>query len=263
VIDLHTHVLPGIDDGPPDLEGSLAFVRAAHRGGTRTLVATPHVSTSYRNTSALIAERVEEINDAIAREGLDVRVVAGAEIAASRVADLDPDELRALSLGDGPWLLIECPLSPRATGFDAVVLYLRDAGHRIVLAHPERCPAFQKDPGALRSLVAAGMLTSVTAGSLAGGFGREAARCARLLAEEGILHNVVSDAHDAVKRPPELRPQLLQAGLGGLSEWLVEQVPAAILAGEEVPPSPAATIGAEAPPRRSRAWWRRRRVTQR
>jgi protein-tyrosine phosphatase len=262
VIDLHTHVLPGIDDGPPDLAGSLAFVRAAHRAGTRTLVATPHVSTSYRNTSAGIAERVEELNDAIEHEGLDVRVVAGAEIAASRVADLDPAELRALSLGGGPWLLIECPLSPRATGFDAVVLYLRDAGHRILLAHPERCPAFQKDPDMLRSLVGTGMLTSVTAGSLVGDFGREAARSARMLAEEGILHNVVSDAHDAVKRPPELRPQLLQAGLAELSEWLVEEVPAAILGGDEVPPAPVATIAVKAPQQRSRSWWRRR-VTQR
>jgi protein-tyrosine phosphatase len=262
VIDLHTHVLPGIDDGPTDLEGSLALVRAARRAGTRTLLATPHVSTAYRNTSGEIAELVGELNGAIAEEGLGVQIVAGAEISASRIADLDADELRALALGDGPWLLVECPLSPSATGFAAVVLYLQDAGHRILLAHPERCPLFQKDLDTLRSLVDAGMLTSVTAGSLEGRFGREAARCARTLAEDGILHNVVSDAHDAVKRPPEMRPQLAQAGLAELGEWLVQDVPAAILAGAEIPAAPSVTVPRAVPRQRQRAWWRRR-VAQR
>lgn len=238
MIDLHSHVLPGIDDGPRSLDGSVALARAAHAAGVRTLVATPHVNTSYRNDSHTIARLVDEVNAAITVEGFDLNVVPGAEISASRVADLDPGELSALGLGNGPWLLVECPRRQSATGFDAVVLYLRERGHSILLAHPERCPAFQRDPAMLHALVQAGMLTSVTAGSLVGRFGRPVRRFALQIAAAGMLHNVVSDAHDTHRRAPGLALELEQAGLGGLREWVTQDVPAAVLAGAPIPPAP-------------------------
>ena len=75
-------------------------------------------------------------------------------------------------------------------------------GHHVVLAHPERCPAFHRDPSMLTSLVSAGALTSVTAGSLVGRFGDEVRRFALELVRDGMVHNVASDAHDDVRRPP-------------------------------------------------------------
>jgi protein-tyrosine phosphatase len=257
MIDLHCHVLPGIDDGPETLDGSLALARAAAAAGTRTLLATPHVSHEYRNTARRIAGLVAEVNTAIAANELPLEVLTGAEVAASRIADLDPDELSALTLGGGTWLLVECPLGQRATGFDAIVLYLKERGYGVVLAHPERCPAFQRDPRMLRSLVQAGMLTSVTASSLVGRFGREVQRFAREIAAEGLLHNVASDAHDTARRPPGIGTELEQAGLGSLAAWLTEAVPAAILAGEEIPTRPDAHPLAARGTQRS--WWRRGR----
>ena len=175
MIDLHSHVLSGIDDGPATIEGSVALARAAAAAGTRTLVATPHVSPRYPNDAATIAELVAELNVRLAAEGVELEVLSGAEIAITSVVEIEPSQLARLGLGGGGWLLMEPPFTPIATGLENIASFLQGEGHRILLAHPERCPAFHRDPAMLRSLVASGVATSITAGSLVGRFG---ARCA-------------------------------------------------------------------------------------
>jgi protein-tyrosine phosphatase len=125
-----------------------------------------------------------------------------------------------------------------------------------VLAHPERCPALHREPRLVGSLVRGGVLTSVTAGSLTGRFGGEVRRFARRLVEEGLVHNVASDAHDALRRRPTLGADLREAGLGALAEWLTQAVPAAILSGEEIPSRPKSATTRD--PRTRRMRWRRR-----
>lgn len=240
MIDLHSHVLSGIDDGPETIEGSLMLARAAAAAGTRTLLATPHVSWRYRNDSATIARLVGELNERLRAESLELEVRAGAEVSVSRVADIDPEELGRLTLGGGRWLLVEPPFTDVATGIDAALFELRRRGHGVLLAHPERCPALRRDRRMLEQLVAAGVLTSVTAGSLSGRFGRDARSFALGLARDGLLHNVSSDAHDHERRTPEITMHLEAAGLGGLRHWLTFEVPRAILEGGEIPPPPAA-----------------------
>ena len=239
VIDLHCHVLPGIDDGPETIEESIAIARAAAATGTRLIVATPHVSWRYQNDSATIARLTDELNERLRQEQIAVEIRPGAEIAMTRAADIEPDELTRLRIGDGPWLLLEPPFTPSVTGLDGVVGTLLSAGHRVVLAHPERCPGFHREPSTLESLVRAGALTSITAGSLVGRFGGEVRRFARMLVKRGLVHNVASDAHDTVRRPPGIAAALEEAGLGALADWLARSVPAAILGGEPIPPRPA------------------------
>jgi protein-tyrosine phosphatase len=238
VIDLHSHVLPGIDDGPATLERSVAIVRAAAGTGARVMVATPHVSWHYPNESPTIERLTVELNKRLREEGIAVEIRAGAEIAMTRAGEIDPDELVRLRLGDGPWVLLEPPFTPVATGLEGIVSTLRSAGHRVVLAHPERCPAFHRDPAIVESLGGEGALTSLTAGSLVGRFGGEVRRFARRLVEQGLVHNVASDAHDAIRRPPGIARELDEAGFGELTDWLTEAVPAAILSGEEIPVRP-------------------------
>ena len=236
MVDLHCHVLAGIDDGPQTIDGSVAIARAAAATGIRTIVATPHVSRRYPNQAETIGELVGELNARLTMEALDIRIAAGAEIALTQAIDLTPEQLSALGLGGGPWLLVEPPLTPVASSLDALLLGLQRRGHRIVLAHPERCPAFHGDPQMLGSLVRAGMVTSITAGSLVGRFGSEVRRFALQLAQEDMIHNVASDAHDDARRPPGIMAELEQSGLGPLAPWLTEAVPGAILGGEEIPP---------------------------
>jgi protein-tyrosine phosphatase len=256
MIDLHTHVLPGIDDGPDSIEGSIELARCAVAAGTRTLVATPHVSWSYPNDAETIAELVDRLNARLDTEEVELEVLAGAELAMTRLVDIPPEEISHLSLGSGPWLLVEPPFASALTGLDALVSDLQRQGHRVLIAHPERCPAFHRDPGMLRELADEGALMSITAGSLVGRFGGEVRRFALTLARAGLIHNVTSDTHDTVNRPPGVAAELRAAGLEPLEGWLTEQVPAAILSGAEIPPRPAVEIPDLEPARAP--WWRRR-----
>jgi protein-tyrosine phosphatase len=254
MIDLHCHVLPGIDDGPETLEGSVELARTALAAGIQTLVATPHVNARTPNDAATIAALVERVNERLASEQIELEVLPGAEIAMTQLAEVEPAELARLGLGGGRWLLVEPPFTLVATGLQDLVLGLQRRGHGVVLAHPERCPALHRDRKIVPALADAGILMSVTAGSLVGRFGSEVRRYALALAREGLIHNVTSDAHDSVNRPPGLAQELEQAGLAPLADWLTRLVPEAILADAPIPARPSAA--GERSPRRS---WRLRR----
>lgn len=256
MIDLHCHILPGIDDGPETVEGSVAMARVAAAAGTRTIVATPHVSWRYPNEADTIARLTDELNERLAAEDVGIDVRTGAELAMTRAAEVEPRGLEQMRLGGGPWLLLEPPFTAAITGFDMVVAELQSKGHCIILAHPERCPAFHRDPQALQALVDAGVLTSITAGSLVGRFGGEVRRFAMGLVGKGLVHNVASDAHDRIRRPPGIAAELAKAGLGTLADWLTCAVPAAILSGVEIPKRPEALLVRERRPHRIR--WHRR-----
>jgi protein-tyrosine phosphatase len=248
VIDLHCHVVAGIDDGPRRLEQSLAMARAALSGGTRMMVATPHVSWTYHNRSEPIEAGVAELNRALAGEGIGLEVRTGAEIDASYSSELAEAELGAMRLGGGDALLIECPLTVAAAPLDAIVFGLQRRGHRVVLAHPERSAVIRAQPGRMEAMIRAGAVTSITAGSLLGQFGREVRRFSFWMLEEGLVHNVASDAHDTVRRPPGLRDALMAAaaleapGLAHHVDWLAHDVPRALLDCAPLPPAPAAPI---------------------
>lgn len=250
MIDLHCHVLPGVDDGAPTVEDSLAIVRAAAAEGVKAIVATPHVSARYPNEATTIARLVDELRARLVAEGVSVEIHAGAEISDAAVAQIDPAQLERLRLGKGGWLLLEPPFRPAAPALTRLVDNLLGCGYGVVLAHPERCPAFHRDPAMLESLVRAGVLTSVTAGSLIGRFGGDVRSFALDLAEAELLHNVASDAHDLNRRPPGIAAQLGRTGLADLAGWLTQEVPAAVLAGAQIPRRPAR------PPAGGRGRWR-------
>ena len=241
MIDLHCHILPGLDDGPATEEESLALARAAVAAGTRTIVATPHVSWDYpSNTAAVIADGVARLRLALGEAGIPLQVETGAEVAMTRAAELPEEELLALRLGGpgGTHLLVECPLSPTITGFDRLLSLLRSRGHEILLAHPERCPAFQRDPAAYERLIADGMLGQVTAGALVGRFGKLVQQFGDRLVRDGLAQVIASDGHSADGRRPSIAPELAEAGFGAQADWLARAVPEAVLHGGAIPPPP-------------------------
>jgi protein-tyrosine phosphatase len=245
VIDLHCHLLPGIDDGPATVEDALALARAAAAGGTRTMVATPHIDHQWKVDPGQVGALVEHIREALADAHIELEVRGGGEIALSRLADLDAAQLNAVRLGGGPYILLECPHRPTGGAeFHGFVQRLRARGERIVLAHPERSPAFQRSPDRLAVLVGEGVLTSITAASLLGSFGRAVQSFSLRLLRDGLVHNVASDSHDAARRGPALLAGLRAAerelpGVLDMADWLTRHAPEAILAGTELPPRPA------------------------
>jgi protein-tyrosine phosphatase len=244
VIDLHCHVLPGLDDGPGTMPEAIAMAAAASAAGTATMVATPHIDHHWRVRPEAIPQRAAALQAALDEEGIELQVIVGGEVALSRLVDLSAEQLRAVRLGGGPYLLIESPLDNAAGDFDALLLRIRGRGESIVLAHPERSPLFQQQPERLASLVEEGLLCSITTGSLRGDFGQLVRRFTIEILRDGLVHNVASDSHDHLRRPPGLREALEDLedelpGIAGQSEWLTSLTPAAILAGEPLPPRPA------------------------
>jgi protein-tyrosine phosphatase len=260
VIDLHSHILPGIDDGAPDLDASLALARAAVAAGTTRIAATPHVDSHFMLGADDRDRVIGPLREAIAAEGIGLDVIAGAEIALDRYLDLGEDQLERLRLGDGPFLLLEPPLSSAGGAFDRFLASLLGRGVRMLIAHPERCPYFQRHPERLAELVQAGALAQVTSASLAGRFGATVQEAALHMLAEGLVHDLCSDAHDPVRRGPDLRDGLEAAerelpGAHALADWLAVDVPHAIVTGSEIPSRPPVALERA---RRRRLFGRRR-----
>jgi len=244
VIDLHCHLLPGLDDGPSTIAESIEMARAALDSGTQTMVATPHIDLHWGVRPAVISERAALLREALEQEAIGLEVLTGGEVALTRMADLSALELDELRLGAGPYLLIEAPLSPAAGDFDSLLMRICARGERVLLAHPERSPLFQREPERLVRVLGEGALCSLTAGSLTGQFGEHVRRFTLEILRGELAHNVVSDSHDHMRRPPGLRAafhaaQLELPGIATQVEWFTQLAPAAILAGAPLPPKPA------------------------
>ena len=247
MIDLHSHLLPGIDDGAPDLEHALELARAAADQGTRVLAATPHLRADFPDVHAdELASRCEEVRGAIQEAGIELEIVQGGEAGVMWAVNAGDDELRAGSYGGrGSDLLVETPYGPLGDTFEQLLLTLPERGYRLLLAHPENNPTFQRSPERLHELVGRGVLLQVTARSLIRSDRRRGPRAlAEALVCDGYVHVLASDAHSG----RQLRPPALGAGAAAATElvgeararWLVEDAPAAILAGEPLPDPPAA-----------------------
>jgi len=243
VIDLHCHLLPGLDDGPTSMPEAFAMARVAAASGTTTIVATPHIDHRWGVRPHDLPRRGAALADALREEGIELELRTSGEIAISRLADLSGEELDSLRLGDGRYLLVESPMNPADADFDVLLLKVQERGESIVLAHPERCPLFQRQPERLARCVEAGILCSITAGSLRGDFGERVRRFSLEILGAGLVHDLASDAHDHLSRTPSLAGavEAVEDELPGVSaqaEWLTSVAPAAILAGERPPPPP-------------------------
>jgi protein-tyrosine phosphatase len=231
------------------------LARALHAAGTRTVAATPHVRDDHPFPLRVIGPRVRQLNRLFAHRGIEIEVVAGAEVALSKLTELDDETLGDLCLGRGPHLLVESPYTYAPELLEKVIFDLQARGVRPVLAHPERSPSFFEEPGRLARLVENGVLCSVTAGSMAGTFGGSVRRFSLELFKEELVHDVASDAHGPTGRPLDLRYgfERLDVELPGIAEradWFTVDAPAAILAGEDLPRRPG-------PPQGLRKGWRR------
>jgi protein-tyrosine phosphatase len=256
-VDLHVHLLPGVDDGPVDDAGAVALAAALVADGVATAAATPHLRA--RGPAAVpeeLAERLEHLRGALEAAGVGLEVVAGGEIDLLWALSATDEQLRLGSYGQaGHDLLVETPYGGLAATFEDHLFSLTVRGHRVTLAHPERNPDLQRDPHRLAAIAQRGVLLQVTAGALAGPRRSGSARLARALVAEGLAHLVASDAHDPTgERAPAISAatDIVERLAPGRSGWLTADVPRAILAGAPLPPPPSA------PPAR-RPWRRGRR----
>jgi protein-tyrosine phosphatase len=245
VIDLHSHILWGLDDGASTPARSLEMARAAVADGIRVVAATPHVRADWPTSAAEMERAVEALRAAVEAEGIPLDVRTGGEIDLEQLPRLGPDDLRRFGLAGNPgYLLVETPYVGWPDWLDGRVLELAATGVTPVLAHPERNREVRDDPERLRPLVEGGALAQLTAASLDGRGSRSARACARELLDLGLAHLVASDAHEPRIREIGMSRAAEALGDDALAAWLTEGVPGAIAAGTELPPRPLERVRA-------------------
>jgi len=238
VIDLHAHLLPGLDDGPATLEESVELAQLLAAAGVRTVAATPHVRADYRTAADEVEQGVREVRTALQRAAVALEVLPGAELSFEELGR-PVEELRRFGLaGNQSLLLVETPYLGWPLGLESTLFELRLAGFTVVLAHPERNPDVQGDLARVERLVGSGTLIQVTTSSLAGLFGSQARRTGLELVARGLVHLVASDTHGPDGRSLGAAPVERALGDASLAQWLTEDAPAAIVAGEPLPPRP-------------------------
>ncbi|HEV3459723.1 MAG TPA: CpsB/CapC family capsule biosynthesis tyrosine phosphatase [Thermoanaerobaculia bacterium] len=210
MIDLHCHILPGIDDGPQSLEQAVEMCRLADAAGCEAMVATPHQRKSdwWNCDRAQLAALRRKLQEAV---GPRPRILGGGEIRvdprllAEMLALREDDAEGPLPLAGSRYLLLEFGSEAGLPEAADLVHELSVAGWRPILAHPEFIHWMAAQPAAVAHLVSLGALAQVTAMSLTGDFGRRAQADASRLIDMGLVHFVASDAHDLKRRPPGLR----------------------------------------------------------
>lgn len=247
MLDLHSHILPGVDDGAASLEEALEIARAAVADGTRGIAATPHVRGDYPTGAGQMHAGVAELAAAIGAEGIPLQVYSGGEIALDRLGSLAPDELRRFGLAGSRYVLLEFPYQGWPLDLGQRLFELEMLGLVPVLAHPERSAEVRAAPKRLAPLVDGGALVQVTAASVDGRLGSGTRATALELIQSGLAHLIASDAHTAAVRSVGLSAAAEAIG-GPLGAWLTQDVPAAIVADDPLPPRPPASA-------KRRRWW--------
>jgi protein-tyrosine phosphatase len=235
VIDIHCHILPGLDDGAADVETALAMARLAARGGIEAVVATPHAFDGKYETSRRLAEAaLARLRAAIAEAGIELALYLGSDCHLDeRIFDPARRE-DVLTIAGSRYLLVEFPHALVPPRVEETFFRLHGMGISPVLTHPERNAELQRPDGIARieAWVAGGLFVQVTGESLTGGFGRRSAAVAQALVRRGLCHFVATDGHSSGWRPPILsaaRAEVERLAGPRAAELLFEENPARAL----------------------------------
>lgn len=205
MFDLHCHILPGLDDGPAELDTALQMLVMAHQSGTTAIVATPHlIAGDWLPDWEEILLSLQCLQHAAADLGFELRIYPGAEVA------MNPELLKKLiapgpyCINGGKYLLVELPSAEIPDFVDDFLFRLQSRGFIPILAHPERHPLLARNPARLLDWIHRGLLTQINGSSLTGKMGEPAAVLAQLFLKNQLVHFIGSDAHGVTTRRPKL-----------------------------------------------------------
>ena len=205
MIDLHNHILWGVDDGSKDIEESIEMAKEAEKDGIKTIAATPHyMEGSFRESSTNILEKIQKLNRLLEEKNIDIEIIEGQEVFLSVdiIKHLDKKEL--ITINKSKYLLIEFSMLNIPTNADKMINKLMKKGIRPIIAHPERVETIIREPSVLIPFIEMGCLTQVNAGSIKGYFGDKIKKTAIELIERDMVYIIASDAHNAHRRKPQL-----------------------------------------------------------
>jgi len=206
MIDMHSHILPGLDDGPDDIDESIRMCRIAADDGIHTIVATPHMLKGIYNFSKEdVLKKVEELNSTLKAKDIPLTILPGAEVV------IDPDILALIHKGDlltmnncGSHVFLELTDYFPKEQIENFIKNLIENEMIPIIAHPERNMTIQKNITILSRFVKAGALSQITAMSITGDFGTRAKKTSKEILKSGLAHIIATDAHSSTWRPPIL-----------------------------------------------------------
>ncbi len=236
MVDLHSHILPGLDDGASSFEDSLEMLRLAAATGTTDIVATPHCNAQYPFHPASIEQLIAELT-AHSQGAPTIHTGCDFHLSYDNLRDALQHPTK-YTINHGPYLLVELPDLVSLPPTRNVLRELLNSRMVPVITHPERNSSVQRELKELKSWVDDGCLLQVTAQSLLGGFGMRAQRAAQSLMNDKLVHFIASDAHDTGQRPPDLSAAFRYVSTrysAARAERLFVANPTAVIAGEPLP----------------------------
>jgi protein-tyrosine phosphatase len=252
MIDIHSHILPEVDDGSHSLEESLEMCHMSFRDGVQTMVATPHAHDSVHKTHdpAFLRRKVDELNGRLCGSP---RVVLGCELRFTHDVVSQVCRTRsAPTIDGGPYVLVEFPHQVVPLGSERALFELMSNQVRPIIAHPERNHLLMAEPERFYELVEMGALGQVDTGSVTGQFGKKVQQAAHLMLEHGLIHFIASDCHNTRNRLPGMSEAVRAAADIVGQEYaraIAEDNPAAVVEGKPIPVRPAAML-----PQKKRRW---------
>lgn len=236
MIDIHSHIIPGVDDGADSWEEAVAMCRLAWEDGIQVIAATPHALNGlYLSDGNFVAEQIAILKERIKKENIELEIFQGAEVYSSPDLPFILAEEPALTFNSrGRYFLLEFPHSVIPPHSEELIFQLGLRNLIPIIVHPERNLHVQGNISLLENLLRRGAFCQVTAMSFTGGFGPRARECAYQLLKRGLVHAVASDAHNQTGRPPILSKarQLIAECVGAeKAQELFELFPQKILNG--------------------------------
>jgi len=242
MIDIHAHILPGMDDGAKNWDQTLQMARLAVEDGITVMVATPHlykgrsVDPSQLNTRAIILQHVAQLKDKLYEEKIPLEIIPGCDFPLSYESLKFLDDGQALTINDAKrYLLLELPDTSLPPATEEICFHLRSKGITPIITHPERHLIMQEMPYKLKRLIDLGCLVQMTGNSLTGWFGRGVKKISRQFIKLGYVHLLATDAHDPKRRPPVLSQAVTELSrlIGEKrAQAMVNDIPKKIIAGE-------------------------------
>ncbi len=259
MIDIHHHLLPGLDDGSVSEANSIEMARMAVDDGITHVVCTPHANHHYGYEPEVVADRIAALERVLARESIALKLGRGADFHLTydniQSALGDPARYSINGLG---YLMVEIPDYGFPQGLTETFYKMQLAGLTPVLTHPERNPTLQQDPNPLIEWLRGGLLVQVTAGSVLGHMGRASKRMAHDLLHKRWVHFLATDAHNTTSRPPRMQAAQDEVAKRYGVEYahlLCVSNPLAAFQGKPLPPQPEPVgLYAELEPK---SWWKR------
>ncbi|MGA1869180.1 MAG: tyrosine-protein phosphatase [bacterium] len=206
MIDIHCHILPGMDDGAENLEESIQMCSLASRDGIKTIVATPHTMNGvYINNCQLIKKSVNNLNIVLNNNNIDVVIIPGAEVHVNYNLKELLNQGSAMTINDdNKYILLELPVYIVPPKIEEQIFQLKLEGITPIISHPERNMAIQNNLNLIYKMIKQGALMQLTALSLTGEFGTAAQKCAFAMLSLNYAHIIASDAHSGGMRAPRL-----------------------------------------------------------